>query len=731
MEEVIIKRGEDPALEIMRQTIRKRAFYNSQVDSFTVDVYIKGLMRSRSLPHKFMGQTIERDELAREGIDSAGKGILFLSESLTKVSYTRPGKYKFDVLSSRQSGGGYGLSLPFFINFYDNNVSVSNANPRGFISPVSENAFHYYKFHYEGNFFEGRRMIDRIRVTPRRKNEPLFEGYIQIIDGEWRIHSLDLLTTTQNGLELIDTLHITQIHSAITDSIWKPQNQVVYVTIKKFGFEIVGNFLNIYNNYNLDPGFGKKYFNRIFMSYDSTADRKDSSYWSSIRPVPLEPDEKRNYVFKDSVTRLEKDSFSRINIDSLNKKEKKVKFTDFLYPGVSYHHYSHTKFTTYTFQSLLSQVEYNTVEGVAVNLVNGISINPRKGKLNYRIDLAARYGFSNQHFNSFATFSILPKGERYRNRVYRFSGGKTVSQFNHEEPIKPLMNSLYTLFGKKNYMKIYENWFGTVGYENRFQNGIRLSAGLRYEDRIPLENTTDYSFFKKERTILPNHPYELANVPFERHQAFVSSVTVSFQPGQRYIQYPRYKEPIGSKYPTFEATYSKGIKNIFSSDVDFDKWGLSVFDNVNLKLAGLFRYRVGIGGFINTTRVEIPDYKHFNGNQTFYSDHYLNSFQLAPYYQYSNIETFYAQLHVEHHFNGLLTNKLPLFNNLKWYLVAGTNTFYVNADNYYVEAFAGIENIFKIFRVDFISAFQPAPGNNFGIRIGMGGIIGGLVQTSK
>jgi hypothetical protein len=66
-------------------------------------------------------------------LDSSGKGILFLSESITRVSYSKPDKIKFEVISSRQSGGGFGLSFPFFINFYDNNVAVFNnsLNPTG------------------------------------------------------------------------------------------------------------------------------------------------------------------------------------------------------------------------------------------------------------------------------------------------------------------------------------------------------------------------------------------------------------------------------------------------------------------------------------------------------------------------------------------------------------------------------------------------------------------------
>ena len=141
-----------------------------------------------------------------------------------------------------------------------------------------------------------------------------------------------------------------------------------------------------------------------------------------------------------------------------------------------------------------------------------------------------------------------------------------------------------------------------------------------------------------------------------------------------------------------------------------------------------FKYRFSVGGFLNNRKVQIPDLQHFNGNQTFYNIKYLNSFQLAPYYRYSNAEKFYALAHVEHHFNGLITNKIPLFNKLKWNLVAGANTFFVNSDNYYLEAFLGVENIFKLFRVDFVNAYQPGLGNKFGVRIGFGGLIGGKVS---
>jgi hypothetical protein len=734
MAEVVIKRGEDPAIAIIRETIRKRDLYNRQVDSFSVDVYIKGLLRSRAIPDKIFGQKVDKGDMAKEGIDSLGKGILFLSESQTKVSYRKPDKLKYEVISSRQSGGGYGLSFPFFINFYTNNVEVfdNSLNPRGFISPISDNAFHYYKFRYEGNFFEGDKMIDRIKVTPRRKNEPLFSGYLQIIDGEWRIHSLELTTTSDYQLELIDTLRITQIHSPVSQDIWKTQNQVVYVAVKKFGFDMAGNFLNVYSNYNLKPGFIPKHFNRILMTYDTAFDKKDSSYWNATRPVPLEPDEKRDFVFKDSISKEFGDTmFSSRNIDSLRKNQKPVRFGNFFKGGVDYSFYSPKSFSTYRLEPLIKKLEYNTVEGLSIKVEQSLNIRPRKGIYNYDIDWNTRLGTSNLHLNSFLNFTLQPKQDHYRNRFLTLSGGKRLYQINKENPIGPLMNSLYTLLAKKNYMKLYEAWFGQVQYNNQFENGLRWNINAFYEDRIPLENSTDYSFFKTENTLLPNHPYELANVPFERHKAFVTTLTLTYQPGQHYIQFPANKVSVGSQYPTLALQYTKGIKGMLGSVVDFDKWKFSVFDDMNFKMGGQFRYRLSVGGFFNTGYVGLPDYQHFNGNQTFYNSKYLNSFQLAPYYQYSNIEKLYGLVHVEHHFNGLLTNKIPLFNKLKWNLVIGSNTFYVNQNNYYVEAFAGIENIFKLFRIDFVTAYQAQPGQNFGVRIGLGGLIGRAIQLDR
>ena len=745
MADVVVRPGgEDPAYDIIRHAIKKRKDYEAPLDSFTCEAYIKTLVRSRKIPKKVLGQKIEDQDKKEMGVDSAGKGILYLSESLTKLSYKKsPEKIKLEVLSGRESGSnGYGFSVPTFINFYSNNVNVlaKQLNPRGFISPIAESALHYYKYKYLGSFFEDGKEVNKIQVIPRRKFEPLFSGTINITEGDWRIHSLDLLLLKESQLEVLDTLSIRQIHAPVgvnARDVWQVKDQVIYFTFNIIGFDAVGNFLNVYNNYDVEPRWKKKWFNNVLMKYDTSANKKTKQYWDSIRPVPLEPDERTNYIIRDSIYQSTLDSAgSRRNRDSLLKRQGHVKVKQVLMGGFSRSNFKQPAPFNYSMEGILPNIGYNTVEGINANLDGALTKSLNRGARQWTLAPHIRYGFHNTRLNAWTSLSynrrsFFGDGEDIssQRQTWTLSGGKKVEQFNRDKPITEYVNSLYTLLFRRNYMKIYEKWFGQLDYSIRMDNGLVLRANVAYEDRLPINNTTDYSFFRKnDTTFTPNYPFEKIATQFTRHQAVLSGVEVEFQPGQRYIEFPRRKVSIGSNYPTFSLFYKKGWSGVLGSDVNFDKWQFSLWDDVNLKLKGLLRYRFGIGGFINDRSVPIQDYQHFNGNQTVIANQYMNAFQVAPYYLNSTTAGFYATGHLEHHFNGLLTNKIPLFRRLNWHLVGGVNAFYVTRDNNYTEIFGGLENIFKIFRVDVVASYLNGHYGQTGVRIGMGGLLGSGIK---
>lgn len=74
-------------------------------------------------------------------------------------------------------------------------------------------------------------------------------------------------------------------------------------------------------------------------------------------------------------------------------------------------------------------------------------------------------------------------------------------------------------------------------------------------------------------------------------------------------------------------------------------------------------------------------------------------------------------MHLQYHLNGFLTNKIPFFKKLNWFLVAGSNILYLKNGTNYTEASVGIENILKVIRVDYIRSFASNNNGTNGVRI--------------
>lgn len=100
-----------------------------------------------------------------------------------------------------------------------------------------------------------------------------------------------------------------------------------------------------------------------------------------------------------------------------------------------------------------------------------------------------RYGFSNGHLNASANVQFrtgdADANQKIKRLSWNFAGGKRVSQFNKDSKLLPLVNTISTLFYGNNYMKTYENYFGSITYQKRYENGINFTLNALYEDRIP------------------------------------------------------------------------------------------------------------------------------------------------------------------------------------------------------------------------------------------------------
>ena len=367
---------------------------------------------------------------------------------------------------------------------------------------------------------------------------------------------------------------------------------------------------------------------------------------------------------------------------------------------------------SFTFRPLSEQLSFNCVEGLVINTgaawTNRFDSSADGKRRSITIEPNLRYGFSNKHFNAHLT--TIYKWGRNNPSAIMLSGGKRIFQFNNNSPIGPRGNTLSSLLGENNRLKIYEAWYVRGSYIKGVGSGFSWTAAFQYQDRMPLDNTTDYTWIDKEdREYTPNYPSERVSENIKRHQVFFALLGINWQPGARYIDLPNERINLGSKHPLLSVQYLRNFNKFLGSDGDFSRWSFIMKDDVDLKLLGKIGYRIGVGGFIDNDLVQIPDYQHFNGNLSTFATEYLNSFQLLPLYLYSNLSRFYSLVHIEHNLQGLISNKIPIVRKLNVYFVVGGNAFYINGTDNYFEVFAGIDNIFKVLRLDFIWRVLPTP----------------------
>lgn len=708
----ISAKGEDPAYAIMRKAIRKRKEHLSEVKAYTADVYIKGLQKLLAAPRKFMGADI--NQLGREiGLDSNRRGIVYLSESESKVSYKYPDQVREVMINSKFSGSNrmfsFNRASDSKVNFYENYQSWEGLSNRPLMSPVGENALFYYRYKLMGTSTENGVLINKIRVTPRRAHDPCFEGYIYIIDGSWRIYAVDLLITSRANINFVDSVRINQQFLPV-ESTWMQASNKFEFTGGLLGFKLHGYFISVYKNYDFNPTFKKNEFNEV-LHIPKKVNKNDTTFWNNERPIPLTDEEKTDYVKKD---KLAKKRESKVYLDSLDKATNKVTPNSLLLTGTNV--IDRYKREFYHFDPLIGSFLFNTVEGLAINygasFRKQVDTNSNSG---LALGAKVRYGFSDHLFNG-----SVNAGYHVDDLTLSTSAGSDIVDLNGNNPISPLINSVYTLFERENYQKLYQKQFATISVFDRITGGWKATASLEWANRKWLPNTNLYSFFSpgghqftSNNPLMPN-----ADAPlFPENQSLKFTLRTTYDFSNKYETYPFGKRYLPSDYPTIGLTFTKGIKNVLGSDVDYDLLAADISkSDINLGVYGRTSFFAGAGKFLNANSLYFPDYKQFDGNQVLFYTGKLNSFLLLDYYRFSTF-TEYLEAHLEHNFSGFITNKIPLIRKLKLQEIVDFNYLSTPELKNYYELGFGLQ--YLGFRVMYGTSFNSGTNIRNALRIGI------------
>ncbi|MBK6930718.1 MAG: carboxypeptidase-like regulatory domain-containing protein [Saprospirales bacterium] len=661
--EVVIT-AEDPAYPIMRKVIAKRPYYKTRTPQYSCDAYIKGFYKLLDAPKKILGQ-----EVGDIGgiLDSNRTGVLYLSESVSRLYVqTKPQRSKEVMVSSKVSGNANGFSLNRAtltdFSLYHERINID----RDILSPLADNAFAYYRFQLLGRFRdENGYDIYKIAVLPKSDEAPTFMGHLYVVDEWWNLVGVDLkLTGKAIQQPVLDTLIIQQEFVPVNKpDEWCLLSQITGFEFAVMGFKVKGFFNGVFSNYNLRPAFSPDFFDRETFKIEKDASERDTSYWTAIRPVPLTGEEARDYVRKDS---LEKIWESRAYLDSIDRKANRFKPTDLIFGYRWRNSYRHT---SVSYPALFEGMQFNTVQGVVLNVRP--SFRQSGGKRRSRYWLAEgwlNYGFSEKRLR--AGLQLERQLESIRYTRLAISGGLTAEQFDREQQISPFANALYSLFDKRNYLKLYEMAFAQARIGSNVAPGLRLDFRTAFEDRRPLVNHSDYSISKSARAYTPNAPLPApAGEPFfEAYKAFLLELTARIRIGETYSTYPDFRVYHRSKWPELLLKYTAALPKVAGSRADFQLLQARVQQSdLPMGLFGYTGWSIGAGVFLRSKRVEFMDYYHPKGNQTILGspENYARSFFLLPYYEFSTPDA-YASAHLRHHFNGWILDKVPGLRKLNW-----------------------------------------------------------------
>lgn len=732
---LITSKAVNPAHRIIRNAIKNRKKNRfDKIDSYEYESYNKLVVYADNVSKEFLDSKLIRG-VGREVQDILGdssysdsakyKIAAFVSESVSRFYYARPDKKKEEILAVKTSGvkgSEYNLLSSMFLQLdvYDNNVVIVD---RTFLSPIADGAFVDYDYHLINVESYGSDTLFGIEVLPKRSYDPVFKGVVYIDNHDWALNRIDLKLNDNPNINFVEDIRLRQEYSKV-DTHWVPTLLDVEVDFqnslmkRKGGKNLgaIGRTSAYLYDYRINQPREEGFFNEELLEIKEDAEEHDSTFWAEKRRSPLDKGEQLGYALVDS---LQSRGVLDLYIETVylltvgRKKFKKWELGPYFYLG-----------------------GFNQAEGFRTRI--GAYTRPNFSKRWYLGGHVA-YGFRDRR--------VKYQGEvRYRiKRKPKFEVGlrKTyeVEQAGFENFLNNGTGLLQTALRRVPLTQLNYYHEHKLDIHRDMRRGLSGDFYFRHKTFEPA-STFNFGFEREDGGL--GSDYEVAEVGGEIRVSFKENYITSKRGDRLYL---------GTKYPIFYLRYARGFTGFAGSDYDYHKASITMRNLFRLGRYGWLRYKVEAGQVFGT--LPYPSLFVFEGNQTWGYSKF--GFNMMNYYEF--VADRYATIVLQQHFEGLLWNKLPLLRKLKWkeavHLRAAWGT--LSPDNQalnnvdvptedgvfeqrikapttepYLEAGAGLYNIFKVFRVDAIWRLNyhdlrwqtdPSipksnwgPRNNFGLR---------------
>src|SRR6056297_2491051 len=688
IEEVVVLPTENPAHPILRSIIANKEKHNPRkYDSYTYKLYNKIEIDINNVNDQLKNNRLLKDfQFIFDYTDTAaitGKPYLpiFITESFSEYYYQKEPKIEREIIKATKISGVENQSLSQFtgkmyqkINIYENFQRVFEP---GFVSPIADFGLYYYKYYLIDSAFIENQWCYHISFVPKRKQERTFHGSFWVHDTTFAIKKIQMRMANDVNINFINDFVAEYEYEQINDSIWFMKNEKLFfdfnLTDRSLGF--FGKKTTHYKNININPALPKhvqKINDNVIV--EENAIINDEDYWVKNRPVDLTPKEIKIYEMVDSIKQV-----------PIYKTYEKIEMMFGMY------HYEIGLFELGPYYKTFS---FNEIEGNRIRL-SGRTSNNFSTRL--MINAHVAYGEEDNRFKYGGGFIYMfdknPRlaiGAQYKYDIQQL--GQSPNALTEDNFFTSILrrNPNYKLTMVSNFNAFIEKeWF--QGFSNMLSFNYKNIEPTIY---IPFQKSslTDTTVFNDITTS------EL-------------SLNIRFAKNEKYLRGEFERINLGTNDPVLNLNFTAGIQNLFGSDYEYYKVHINLAHKVPISPFGYFKYILDAGQVFGT--VPYPLLKLHEGNETYAFDRY--AFNMMNYYEFASDR--YLSAYAEHHFQGFFLNKIPLLRKLKWREVVSGKAligelsnrhekimdfpqglYQINAP--YFEAGVGIENIFKIFRLD-------------------------------
>lgn len=623
-------------------------------------------------------------------------------------------KIREDVEGERTTGlADKGFVMEKIANFikpfdiYDDDVVILN---KTFASPISSRGYGMYEYLLKDSIQEGNKKIYDIYFFPRNSQDLLFQGHFKVVDKTFAITEVSMRNNTKVNLNFVRNLSIEKTYTIQDNDVYLPERETYEgdFTLLTKDDEEKGMYLKkniLYSDYTFDKPKEASFYDGVIVQTKAKQFEKDDNYWQQLNNREAGINNTRNII-----TDL-----------GNNKRIKRVtNIITILSSGYF------TMFKNIQYGSIYQTISNNDIEGLRLKagfrtFKTANDLFRVNGYLAYGTrDHKPKFGLSARYLvNSSPRITI---GAGYLNDNLQLSNVGL-----EETELIPSGPNTNVIIARGQNFTLTNTKKTVASFDLQPTNNLKFNFSTVYRSMI----SADVDHFSMA--------YQLPNeVEKNVVNDFATSFALVYTPKRDVYGFGVDQTFTGRLYSTLSFKYTHGFKGVFNSDFSYDKVQAMYTKPLQLSNFGVLRMNFEIAKVFQ--RVPLSLLTPVVVNQAYSIS--PTAFSLLDFYDFATDK--YASVKFEHHFNGLIFNRLPFVKKLKlrevlfYKGIVGdisqenrdinkSSIVYNAPTRVYSEYGFGIENIglgnFKPIRIDFIwrSDFNDLNGLNppkFGVRFG-------------